>query len=209
MSGGILNEVTCCAPCPLWQSTQVAWRLLFSRAPRRHRADWCRWEMDARSCCTRRRCWAARERHWIRRCGRHAVRLIGSAQQSGAPTRCAGVTGNTGIAGDRSVAAQFGLDRDFVRGHGVTPDGPSRHRIHLVLPAMLVRVGSWQARHICPLELSRTRKFMRELVDGLHVRVVARGAFHIAVNQLDCAGGVAGLALEPGWRSDRCCPAAA
>src|SRR5579875_1396200 len=31
------------------------------------------------------------------------------------------------------------------------------------LPPMLVRVGSWQAKHICPPELSRTRKFMDSL----------------------------------------------
>ena len=31
MSGGGVNVVTCCAPCGLWQSAQVAWRLLFRR----------------------------------------------------------------------------------------------------------------------------------------------------------------------------------
>src|SRR5579875_478983 len=30
--GGTLNEVTSCALCGLWQSTQVAWRLLLSTA---------------------------------------------------------------------------------------------------------------------------------------------------------------------------------
>src|ERR1019366_3234744 len=31
MSGGGGNMPTACEPCPMWQSTQVAWRLLLSR----------------------------------------------------------------------------------------------------------------------------------------------------------------------------------
>ena len=83
------------------------------------------------------------------------VLFVRPPEQTRRPTRFMGrMAGETGILCDRAVASNA---CHFVRRCGMDAGRPLRQRVQC-FPGM-VRVGSWQARHIWPLELSRNRKF--------------------------------------------------
>ena len=106
----------------------------------------------------------------------------------------------TRVGGDRAIAAEVRLQRYFVGCHGVGAGRPTRQRVNL--SADMVRVGSWQARHICAVRTVLHQEVQRDLIDGLNMRVMAGSALNVPVDQRDLAGRVAGFALRHQRRND-------
>ncbi len=92
--------------------------------------------------------WVAKSRFRAPRSGRpqQARRTVGIVLH---------VAGGAGILRDRGIGSYVGFGRDIVGSGLVNAAVPSREEIGL--PLAWSRLGSWHARHICPLELSRTR----------------------------------------------------
>ena len=135
------------------------------------------------------------EKHWCRRCGRRCSPVrSGRAAVATCRRHCAARGRRCRRWRPLSCncrARAWGEIRRLERACALVAQSASG----LTWPLML-RVGSWQARHSWPLELSLTRKFRLNQVFGLHVRIVAGRALDVATDQLDCAGSIGGLVVR-------------
>ncbi len=138
----------------------------------------------------------------------NAILLILPAQQ---PRRPAGVVrrmaGDAGIGSHRGVTSQQSLGRNLVGGQGMRAGGPIGQRVDLAadLPGGIV---AGQAQLAAGTVLHQ--KILRDQVFGLHVRIVARRALDVSIDQLHRSSWVGGLCRSPpARRPGRYCPSRA